>query len=86
MITPREMSQLFYTITSMHTLCVGDADFVDKMAVINIIAGYCDENPNITSKRIGEGKTEWRLSWPIPLTDVVEESEPEEEGEEGTPV
>lgn len=75
MITPREMKQLFHAISSMHTVGVNDIDHIDKLAVLKILSGYCEEYPAITFKRLADGKTEWNLKWPIPLTDIADETE-----------
>jgi hypothetical protein len=79
MITPREMKQLFHAVTSMQTICISNVDYIDKMAVLKMLSGYCEEYPTISADRapdgLGNTSVTWTLKWPILLTDVADEKE-----------
>jgi hypothetical protein len=81
------MSQLFHAITSMQAINLTGVYHVQMQSVLELLGTFTDGYPKFRMEKIGNGEYQWSMEYPrpIPLTDVVEESNPLEEGEEGTP-
>ena len=87
MITNREMSQLFHAITSMQAVNLTGVYHIQMQSVLELLGTYTEGYPKFKVEKVGAGEYQWSMQFtqPIELVDVVEESDPLEEGEEGTP-